>query len=175
MAEISKVLEKLNDQEYVNELNKEFEESIHYMEYAFTVEGKPENYVRERKGKGGFYNPKGDEMKTFKNECLSQLSDDEKEELKALIEDTTAEYYVAINVTYYLPIPKGDSIKTSVKKELGFIRPAIRPDLDNYDKFLLDSLHDVLFDDDKRIININSEKRYSINPRTVFAALVIKK
>jgi Holliday junction resolvase RusA-like endonuclease len=77
-----------------------------------------------------------------------------------------AEYYVKIDADFYLKTPDGDSIKKAVLKEEKIILPAIRPDLDNYDKFLVDVLHNIVFDDDKRVVSLNTNKYYSINPRT---------
>lgn len=142
----------------------------------FTINRKPENYVRERSGWGKhFYNPKESLMKEYRLICSKQLSAEQKEFIQDAISDTNDLYCVAIEATYFYPIPKGDSIKMSALKESGKILPTIRVDLDNYDKFLLDSLHDVLYDDDKHVVSIKSEKRYSLTPRTEVHAIITKK
>lgn len=175
MANIEKVIKKLEDKAYVEKLQNEYNDSVDYLKFSFKIFGKPENYVRERTGRGKhFYNPKQKLMENYRKMMLDQLNEDEKIFLSQL-RNSEKEYYVALNISYYLPIPKADSIEMTVKKELGIIRPAIRPDLDNYDKFLIDSMHDVLFEDDKRLVNINCEKRYSINPRTEVVALLVVK
>ena len=47
-------------------------------------------------------------------------------------------------------------------------------ELNNFDKFLLDSLHEVLYDDDKHVVKIKSEKRYDFEPRTELTARITK-
>lgn len=163
---IEKINKYLKDNVYKEKILKEIK--IEEKEFKFKITGKPENYVRERKGKGNrFYNKKKDKMNKYKNLFLQQLSLLDYTYTRNLVDPSNKlEYYIEIKALYYLPIPKNDSIKKIILKENKIIRPAIRPDLDNYDKFLLDSLHDVVFDDDKRVVTINSEKYYSLNPRT---------
>ena len=44
--------------------------------------------------------------------------------------------------------------------------PAIKPDIDNYVKAILDALNGVAFRGDKQIISLNAKKLYSDKPRT---------
>ena len=43
----------------------------------------------------------------------------------------------------------------------GYIRPNKTPDLDNYTKLALDALNDILWEDDRYIIEIHATKYYS--------------
>lgn len=158
-----KIIELKDNIDYLNKI--EYKNTNEYNRIInLVINKKPENYSRERKGRGNhFYNPKSSEMNEFKNECRKKLS---KEDILYLKELKDKPYNVSIDVKYFIPIPKNDSLKTSVLKELGQIKPSKKPDLDNYDKFLLDSLHDVFYDDDCCVVKINAEKLYSINPRT---------
>ena len=113
-------------------------------------------------------------MKDYRHECLLQLSNDQYNTIQDIIKTNNEFYTVEINATYFYPIPKGDSIKLSALKDAGLINPVSRIDLDNYDKFLLDSLHEVLYDDDKHVVSINSTKKYSTSPRTEVHATVNK-
>lgn len=146
------------------------------MDIYFKIERKPENYVRERSGRGRhFYNPKESIMREYRAICKKQLSAEESEFIADAISNYNEFYTIAIRAEYYYPIPVGDSIRLSALKEAGEILPTIRIDLDNYDKFLLDSLHDVLYDDDKHVVSIESKKLYSLNPRTEIHATISKR
>ena len=68
---------------------------------------------------------------------------------------------VHLDITYAIQVQKTDSIKNTALKLAGVIKPALRPDIDNYDKFILDAMHEVVYDDDKRVVGIKSEKIYS--------------
>ena len=156
-------------------LIKNYISNIEETNYHFIVKGKPINYVRERSGKNHFYNPKESLMKDYKNKFISSLTEEQKKYTKNIITNENSDYYIEMIAKYYLPIPVGDSAEKTALKELKIIRPIIRPDLDNYDKFLIDSLHDVVYDDDKRVVRIDSEKYYSLNPRTELDIKIIYK
>jgi Holliday junction resolvase RusA-like endonuclease len=44
--------------------------------------------------------------------------------------------------------------------------PQVMPDIDNYEKFILDCMNKIVFKDDRLVISIRSDKRYTENPRT---------
>lgn len=163
MADIKKVLEKMKDEEYVNSITENLCSA--YAEFNVTVNKAPEAYARERKGRSGFYNPKSSKMEAFRIDILKQLKTHERAILTRLI-DNKIQCEIHLDVKYYIKIQKADSIKDTILKEKGLVRPTTRPDLDNYDKFLLDSLHTVFYNDDSVVTKINTEKLYSINPRT---------
>lgn len=140
---------------------------IETTKYSFKFTGKPENYSRERKGRGNhFYNPKSGRMLEYREAFQKQLDKDDKKYLKDLIANIDTEYMVSLDITYGIGIQKTESIERTALKLSGVIKPALRPDIDNYDKFILDVLHDVVYDDDKRVININSKKIYSVEEHT---------
>ena len=166
-------IEKIEKYRKTHNLQEEIK--VESISVNFLINRKPENYVRERSGRGNhFYNPKEAIMKDYRHECLLQLSNDQYNTIQDIIKTNNEFYTVEINATYFYPIPKGDSIKLSVLKDAGLINPVSRIDLDNYDKFLLDSLHEVLYDDDKHVVSINSTKKYSTSPRTEVHATVNK-
>lgn len=102
-------------------------------------------------------------MTKFKNSILDKLTPKDRLFLK---ENLDMEKQIYLDVTYYIQIQKCSSNISAVEKELGIIKPTQRPDLDNYDKFLLDSLHNVFYNDDSQVIDIHSRKLYSLQPRT---------
>ena len=137
--------------------------------FKFSMDGKPENYTRERYTSRGkrFYNAKASRYGEVKQLIKEKLKDDSSfKELQSLLKDDSLEYFLELECTYFIKIPKNDSKKIKEKKLSGILRPTIRPDLDNYDKFINDVFHDVFFDDDKRIVKSCSEKRYAEEYRT---------
>ena len=168
MAKEDKIKAKLNDLAYIDEATKKYLEGSTTIEINFTKHGQPENYVRERYTSRGnrFYNAKEALMKETAKELKQLISPENRIILDKLVVDPTADYYVEIEAVFYIKIPNADSIEKTVLKEKGVIRPVTRPDLDNYDKYIIDTLHGVIYDDDKRVISIKTNKLYSINPRT---------
>ena len=137
------------------------------IELNFLYSGKPEAYARERKGRGThFYNPKGEKMRDFRAACKRKLTKEQQKKLLALLSDCKAEYYVELDLDFFFPIPKSDSKKLAERKRNNEIRPAIRPDIDNFIKFVMDALHEVAYDDDKRVIKISAQKFFSDEPKT---------
>ena len=119
------------------------------MQYTFITEGKLKAKERPRKGKYGFYTPKG-------------TQDSEK-----LIRQHYKAYgckklsgALGMKITAHLPIPKGGSKATKQKMVQGYIRPVTRPDLDNYIKTVMDALNGVAYDDDSQIVKVIAEKVY---------------
>lgn len=153
-----KILNKIKNDS--DEIISEFDNYI----FSFIINKKPESYARERKGRGKhFYNPKEGIIKEYKEIMKKQLSKKEK----LIVEDSfKKESYIELYCDFYIPIPKNDSIKTAAQKEMKMILPAKRPDLDNYEKLLLDALHDVIYNDDSKVIKISGSKFYSMDPRT---------
>lgn len=174
MTREEKLQKKLNDPAYIQSITENFEKQKEIMNIQFTHLGEPDNYVRERyTGRGHrFYNAKEKIMKNLKQELLQALPYNDKLELSQLFKNKDAIYYVYLDINFFVKIPKADSINTTILKEKGIILPGISPDLDNYLKLIIDVLHDVLYDDDKRVIQINSNKLYSIKPRTEISAKI---
>lgn len=175
MALAEKIEEKLKDEKYVNKIVDDFGWDPEIIEFSLVRQGTPVNYVRERYSSRGkhFYNKKQDVMIEMKKELKKSLHKDYRARLKKLIANKSATYYVEVDIKYYVPIQKAESLKKSVLKEKGYIKPAITPDLDNYDKLILDVLHDITYDDDKRLTKLKAEKLYSVNPRTEISVKMV--
>ena len=168
MSKEEKFIKKIGDPEYIKIISDKYLSNKKEIFLNITRQGQPENYVRERyTGRGNrFYNAKEALMKEMKKEILGMIELTKMQELQTLIQNKNAIYYVYIDIDFYLKIPSGDSIETTILKEKNIIKPAIRPDIDNYLKLTVDVLHDIVYDDDKRLVEANSKKIYSINPRT---------
>ncbi len=73
---------------------------------------------------------------------------------------------IQVIMDFYLPIPKSTSKKKRQEMLIGNERPVKKPDIDNLEKFCLDCLNGVAWDDDCQVVKMVSEKHYSDNPRT---------
>ncbi len=69
---------------------------------------------------------------------------------------------ISIDIVFYLKSTK--ALNRSAKT----IHHAVRPDIDNLCKFILDAMNKVIFTDDKLICSLTAKKLYSMEPRTEF-------
>lgn len=77
-------------------------------------------------------------------------------------------YEGALIVTLYYGIPIPKTLEPRIKKgEL--IYPTKRPDMDNYEKSVLDGMNGVVYKDDSQIVATFHKKRYTRNPRVVIS------
>jgi len=109
-------------------------------------------------GSGGYirmYDPDEADKKKLKQEIKEKVGNNFD-----LITTSTI-----VNIDFYKRTLKSFTKTEAALAELKIIRPTTRPDIDNYDKFFFDAGHDVLWEDDGCIIQANSNKYYSINPR----------
>ena len=179
ILEAIKNLDKIIEKHKINKTEKT-------MNLSFVIEGKPVPYARARytrfgskgkKGKGRFYNPRQKEMDHYNREFRKQINSDDEEKINNLINNLDAIYYVKLYCKFYVPIQKTETIEKSALKEAGILKPTIRNgDSDNYEKFVQDALHGVIYADDKVVTFISSEKLYSLKPRTeIYAEINIIK
>lgn len=175
MANIDSLKKKLNDPEFVDKILSEETKDICKV-LTFKINGRPESYARERKGRGKhFYNPKSEKMAKTRKDLIHQLSKEDYAFIKNLIDNPESDYFVELSMKYFIKIPNSTSIKDSIKMIHGIIRPIVRPDIDNYNKYILDTLHEVLYDDDNRVVRSEEEKLYAIEPRTEITAFIYVK
>ena len=148
--------------------DEELEKCFHNLTFSFTLDGPPENYTRERYSKfSGFYNKKGGKMKKLNSQVLDRfLYNKEYQIVKELLKSKDNFYFVELNMKFFIPVCKSDSNKTINRKTSGIYRPTQRPDTDNYTKFIFDSLHNIFYDDDCRIVKESSEKVFGITGKT---------
>jgi Holliday junction resolvase RusA-like endonuclease len=71
---------------------------------------------------------------------------------------------MSLRVIAHHPIPVSWSKKKQQAALAGDVIPG-KPDLDNVAKAVLDALNGVIYDDDKQVIKLVAEKRYSFDPR----------
>ena len=140
--------------------------------FNLIIQGKPVQYLRPRKGGNHFYNPRGNLMAKTRQEIIENLDKDMYSQLQTFVSDPDKTYYVFLEIKYFIPIPKAMKKDLRELAEAGILRVDKRPDIDNYDKHILDTLHDVFYDDDKRVVSMHCEKFYSDNPRTEIKATI---
>lgn len=71
---------------------------------------------------------------------------------------------ISVEAIFYTPIPKSWPQKR--RKEVFGTPNTRKPDCDNYLKFLLDSMNNLVFIDDAQVTRIQIFKFYSVDPRT---------
>ena len=70
------------------------------------------------------------------------------------------EGYVSVEIYVLYLVPKSYTKKKRDAIRRGEIRPAIKPDIDNIVKIVLDGLNGVAYTDDKQVIEIQAQKCY---------------
>lgn len=68
---------------------------------------------------------------------------------------------------FVLPIPASTSKKRTEEMLNGMIRHIKRPDTDNYLKFYMDCMNQVVFLDDSQVWDLRGQKVYGTEPKTV--------
>lgn len=71
---------------------------------------------------------------------------------------------IHILMDIYVKMPKASKRKTSDMLS-GLMRPAKRPDIDNYVKLVLDALNGIFYVDDNQVVELHARKWYSDTPR----------
>lgn len=127
------------------------------MEYNLVVNGEPNSLKRHRFSKGKTYNPSKQDQITFAD-SLNWNSDPITSDM-------------SIQLKFYFERPK--SHKKNIAKQP---KHPLKKDLDNLVKFVLDAMNKVVFDDDKRVIQITASKEYvsSDNTSTARTEMTIK-
>lgn len=74
---------------------------------------------------------------------------------------------VACHLWIYRPIQQSESKHRRDLKASGFIRPTVKPDVDNVFKSVTDACTGIVWHDDNQIVEAHIVKRYSDRPRVV--------
>lgn len=89
------------------------------------------------------------------------------EAVNAMNGNSPLEEPVCMSVTAYVQPPKSLSKKKRELAAEGTLKPATRPDVDNYAKAALDGCNAIIFRDDSLVTDLIVRKRYSERPRLV--------
>lgn len=122
------------------------------------IPGTPQAQGRPRFARRGSftttYDPHKDKKAWVKLQLLQEFSKPIEEAL-------------SLDVTFIMPIPKSTSKKKRALMLSGEIKHTKLPDLDNKIKFLLDSMNEIVFRDDRQVYQINMRKVYGEEPGTL--------
>lgn len=122
----------------------------------FVIEGKPVPKLRPRFSRTGkTYDCQKKEKDAVKIQLLSQIRNG-----RILSRLSGA---LTIQMSFHTPIPRSLSRKAANAK---FGNPDLtRPDCDNFCKFYLDCMNQLIFEDDAQVFSLHCEKIYSDRPR----------
>lgn len=80
---------------------------------------------------------------------------------------------VQLDLTFYMPIPKGTP-KMKTKQMINqLIYPIKRPDIDNLSYIVVNAMKGIIYEDDSQIVDLNLHKRYGETPKTVVKVIPI--
>lgn len=127
------------------------------MKINFTVYGEPVGKQRPRLGKGTTYTPKKTKDYMAKVEEVAMEAMQKADEL--MTEDAV---YQRIRAIY--PIPKSWSNVKKRKAVMGKVQATVKPDYDNVEKIISDSVTGIVIKDDKQITQSYFVKTYGIEP-----------
>lgn len=120
--------------------------------YTFEVPGKPKGKDRPRFFNGHAYTPK--ETKDYEKLVSSNYRLNRKMEGE-----------LTVRILMYFKPPKSTPKYKLSDMLKGYIRPRIKPDIDNVIKIILDGLNGKAWDDDKQVVEIFAAKFYDENER----------
>ena len=128
--------------------------SRHKEMIKFTVYGKPEGKARPRHTKSGHvYTP--EKTKNYE-QAIAWAYRCAGGKLNT--------GYITVDVKAFYKIPKSATKEKRGMIERGFLKPALKPDIDNVIKAVLDGLNGVAYGDDSQVIKISGEKIYAEEP-----------
>lgn len=120
----------------------------------FKIEGQPQGKGRPRFTKTGH---------AFTPQATRDYEKLIAEEYKAA-KGETLDGYIRVNVKAYYKIPKATTKEKRGMIERGLLKPAVKPDIDNVVKAILDGLNGVAYHDDNQVVYVDGEKFYAEEP-----------
>jgi Holliday junction resolvase RusA-like endonuclease len=122
----------------------------------FILEGEPIPQCRHRTFRRNGKNVNYDPNASHKNYVKMQMG-------RIVMNDPYLPYkdFYYVSLIFWFSIPKSDSKAKRKAKLGGLIQHTSKPDLDNLEKGVLDSMSGVLFSDDRKVVKLQSEKRWA--------------
>lgn len=80
---------------------------------------------------------------------------------------TPLEQPIIVTVDFYFPTPTSYTKKKKQLIQEGRVRPAVKPDIDNAAKGIMDSLNNIAYLDDNQVVSLIANKYYADVPRIV--------
>jgi Holliday junction resolvase RusA-like endonuclease len=122
----------------------------------FTIMGEPIPQARHRSfrrnGRNVNYDPLSDVKRVYQAFLLSH-----PDYSSSIMRND----YFHVSFIFNFPFNKTDSKKLKDKKMSGDLKHTQKPDIDNLEKFFLDVMSGIVFLDDKQVVKLHSEKRWS--------------
>lgn len=91
----------------------------------------------------------------------AKLKEGYRWQLKGIFREKPILSPVALDITFFMPIPKSTSKTKKKQMENGLISHMCKPDLDNLQKFIIDCMNGLVFKDDAQIVEIRAKKIYA--------------
>ena len=121
----------------------------------FEIFSEPRPQKQTEYGKRKFYDP----SKQMKQAIQWQIRPDApKEPLSGPVK---------VSITFYMPIPKQTSKMHRRQMINGKSVPIKRPDLDNLAYLITNAMNEIVYEDDRQIVDLVLRKRYAEVPKTV--------
>jgi len=96
----------------------------------------------------------------------SKVKEGYKWQIKSQYRESPIKTPIALDIIFFMPIPASTSGIKKRQMENGIIAHTKKPDIDNLQKFVLDCLNNLAFEDDSQIVEIRAKKIYSSKPGT---------
>lgn len=140
----------------------------------FIIEGDPIPKMRPRFMRRGPHVITFDPQEKVKQRVRAELEEQFKSSINAQNKQIVIEASNLVSaatfdctMSFYLPMPDSWSEAKKNEKLWRIEECNCKPDLDNLEKFYLDCMNGVIFEDDKQIVTLQSRKRYSRHPKTI--------
>lgn len=123
----------------------------------FEIKGQPQGKGRPRFTKSGYaFTPKA--TKEYENLIA---------EAYRSFGGQLMDGYISVRIEAFYKIPKATTKEKRGMIAKGLLKPAVKPDIDNVIKAVLDGLNGVAYHDDNQVIYLTAEKYYSDEPRMI--------
>lgn len=139
----------------------------------FVIPGTPIPQCRPRffvkHGKTIAYDPLSAKKKAVQELIKQQYSealDDENRQIAIEASSLASADFFYVALTFFMPIPERSTEAKRTTKLWHLEKHTSKPDLDNLEKFYLDCLTGMIFNDDSQVVRLASKKVYSVYPRT---------
>jgi len=108
---------------------------------------------------------KGNFVSCYDNQ--DKIKEGYKWQIRSQFREDPLEMPVGLDLIFFMPIPQSLSGVKKRQMANGLIGHSKKPDLDNLQKFVLDCLNALVFQDDSQVCEIRAKKIYSNKPGTL--------
>lgn len=133
--------------------------------------GDPIAKARPRLSRWGTYDPQDQLKKRIKKQIYDQfkkLQEHEDVKIENKASNLPCVQFYQVDLIFCMPIPKNASKSKKNMLAWNCIDNDSNKDCDNLSKFYLDCAQDVLFSNDRYVVNLSAKRISSENPKTIF-------